>query len=69
LILQVTGWTNSSEAEIKLIDLQGRIVYQFILDAHSSLDQIIDTESLESGMYFMEINMNGESFATKLVKS
>ncbi len=69
LILQVTGWTNSSEAEIKVIDLQGRIVYQLILEAHSSLNQIIDTESLESGMYFMEINMGGESFATKLVKS
>lgn len=61
----------AGNAVVKITDLQGRTVYQLATEVSAGSNQIksSDLSALKHGVYFVRVDMEGESITLKLVKS
>lgn len=57
--------TGTGKAEIKLFDLQGRIIYSTIKDNTGQIT--IETTAIPAGAYFMQVSCNGNNSMRKVI--
>ncbi len=63
-ILNISLPTLDENAEYRILNLSGQLMLSGILGSST-----LDIESLNNGMYFIEINNNGETYKTRFVKT
>jgi hypothetical protein len=63
------GGLNAPEASIRIVDINGQVLYSAVmnLSAGKAL-QPIDVSSLKQGVYFVQIQANGNSYVRKFLK-
>jgi hypothetical protein len=64
--LQVNA-KGSKQIEIRIMDSPGKLVFSSILDGHANVNQRLDLSSLASGVYMIELNVDGVKDYKKLV--
>lgn len=57
-------WDNASTADITLRDLSGKTVYN---NVSTGTNTVLNTSEFASGIYMLDVNIDGESTITKLV--
>ena len=69
-IIHLPPSLNSTLYNIEILDINGRIVYETILDSTNSLIKIENLSALEKAPYFLRIsdNENENSVVKKLIK-
>lgn len=58
---------SQSTIEIRVMDLNNRLVYQENLVGLTNLERVLDLTQLKSGMYFLTVSNSEKSFAKKLI--
>jgi len=65
-LLTISNAKLSGQANIKVVDVNGRIVYNS--DAAFNFEQTIDISALQSGIYILRISGGGLSYAEKIIR-
>ncbi len=61
------GNVNHRKVEVKIFSLSGKVVFSNIYNAGLNNTYIINTEDFNKGIYFIEINADGNQYVKKLI--